>query len=455
MKNTAALILLSAITILSGCSSVTYPFRKISSVSETKSSNLEDMNWHFVSTTFSGLNYVYTPFFVDGQTVVLYTGGAGVNPGNGVLKLTSTLVERNKMSETIVIKSGPDRKNYNYFRAPRVAKFGSEAWMLVEVSGCYSGCDTNDLPKSMAVYKSNDDGKTWTFLDYQQVDGKRYVAQWFAETGLIYNPKGSAEIDLKDLTKNKFVTIGESTEIHVSADGVHYRSVKMNHPFPNDRLIFASFTKTPYGYHMMTNANWSDKYYTLTVRHLFSKDLVNWIPLESTTGLKNPLFYKGVHLSYDEKANKLWAISPCGSSKPCSFVTWMTPKDFSNDLGRTQSNGLIPVGEFVHYRGDTAMILDRVTKGSQTTYKIRYANGTIDSGFTKDMFQFPLENYNRQGCEESASKPLCIGDAVNVNGQWASIMGIYHGDPAGTKYAVKFTSGVVDTGYLRSMLTLP
>jgi hypothetical protein len=452
MKTTAALILL---ILLTGCSYYNFhynPNRSISSVSTSKSSNLEDMNWHFVSTTFSGLNYVYTPFFVDGLNVTMYTGGAGVNPGNGVLKLTSTMTEKNIMSESVVVKTGPDSKNYNYFRAPRVAKNGNELWMLVEVSGCYTGCDTNELPKSMAVYKSTDDGKTWTFLDYQQVDGKRYVAQWFAETGLIYNPKGSNEINLKDLTKNKFITIGESTEIHVSADGIHYRSVKMNHPFPKDRLIFASFTKTPFGYHMMTNANWSDKYYTLTVRHLFSKDLVNWIPLESNSSLKNPLFYKGVHLSYDEKANKLWAVSPCGTSNPCSFVAWMTPKDFSKELGKTKSNGLIPVGEFVHFHGDTAMILDQMKKGNATTYKIRYANGKIDSGFTKDMFQFPLEGYNRQGCEEGI---VCVGDAVNVNGQWASVMGILFGDPAGTKYAIKFTTGVVDTGYLKSMFTIP
>lgn len=444
-----------------GCaelSTSTHSTRTISSIqNDTQSSNLEILDWHIVTTKLRGLNYVYTPFEMNNSMATLYTGGAGVNPGNGVLKLTTTLSDNNSMSEKFVIRKGPDLKNYNYFRAPRVARNGDEVWMVVEIAGCYSGCDSKDHPKSLGVYNSSDAGKTWKFLDYLMVDGSRFVANWYGHTGLIYNAKGDSEINLSDLTKNKFITIGENKNIFVSADGVHYRSIPMNHPFPKDRLVFASIAKTPYGFHMMTCANWSDKYYTTTVRHLFSKDLVNWIPLESTSSLKNPDFYKGIHLSYDEKSDRLWAISPCGTSDACSIGAWLTPKDYLAPQTSKQSD-LIPVGEFVSYNGDTAMILDRTSANStnsKITYKIRYSSGTIDSGFTKDMFQFPLANYDRQGCEKNIESPLCVGDAIYINGNLASLMGIHYGDSNGVKYAVKFSNGTVDTGYYRSMIALP
>jgi hypothetical protein len=180
---------------------------------------------------------------------------------------------------------------------------------------------------------------------------------------------------------------------------------------------------------------------------------VNWIPLESTSSLKNPDFYKGIHLSYDEKSNRLWAISPCGTANACSFAAWLTPKDYMTT--QEKKSDLIPVGEFVSYNSETAMILDRTQTEAKTTYKIRYANGAIDSGFTKEMFAFPLANYDRQGCEKNVANPLCIGDAIYINGNLASLMGIYYGDPNGTKYAVKFSNGTVDTGYSRSMIALP
>ncbi|MBC7714437.1 MAG: hypothetical protein H7177_13915, partial [Rhizobacter sp.] len=268
--------------------------RAISSVSSIDPNQMPPIEWHFVTTTFQGLNYVYTPFFIkDEKNLTLYTAGGGTAAGNGIRKLSTDLFGTKAITEKMVIPTGPDAAKYNYFRAGRVSKNGSELYMLTEIAGCYEGCDTPAAPKSMATYHSLDDGNTWTFVGFVNVDGKRYVSQWMAQTGLVWNPNGSKDLDLKDLTNNKFITIGENRDMFVSNDGVNFKSIKMNHPFPKDRLVFASLAKTPFGFHMMTCANWSDRYYTMAVRHLFSKDLVNWYPIESSTFLKNPQFYKG------------------------------------------------------------------------------------------------------------------------------------------------------------------
>jgi hypothetical protein len=412
-------------------------------------------NWNIVSTSLNIQGYVYSPFFVSGSNLVLYTGGSGVNPNNGVLKLTSPITGSQVASEARVIGSGPDLSQYNYFRAPRVAKNGSELWMLVEVSGCYSGCDSAQFPKSLATYRSANDGQTWNFLGFIKVNGQRYVSQWFAHTGLIYNPQGSATIDLVDLIKNRFITLGENRDIFVSADGINYQSVSINHPFPKDRLVFASLAKTPYGYHLTSSANWSDAYYTTTVRHLFSKDLKNWVALESNSYMKNPLFYKGVHLSYDQVSKKLWAVSPCGTGSACGWVAWLEAKDYSNPALATPPSDILPVGEFVHINGQTAMITGSAVSGTAVKYKIRLANGTYDSGYTKNMFSLPLASYKRQGCFVLGSETICVGDAVYVGSSVASIMGINTSVSGGWKFALKFSNGVVDTGYTRQMLQIP
>ncbi|MBC7713340.1 MAG: hypothetical protein H7177_08375, partial [Rhizobacter sp.] len=302
---------------------------------------------------------------------------------------------------------------------------------------------------------SLDDGNTWTFVGFVNVDGKRYVSQWMAQTGLVWNPNGSKDLDLKDLTNNKFITIGENRDMFVSNDGVNFKSIKMNHPFPKDRLVFASLAKTPFGFHMMTCANWSDRYYTMAVRHLFSKDLVNWYPIESSTFLKNPQFYKGVHLTYDEPSKKLYAISPCGSTKGCSFVAWTEAKDYLDPNTNDQKNEFVPVGEFVFIKDRTAMIIDHQTSNIGEKYKVRFSDGTYDSGYTKDMFVFPLKSYKRQGCINMGKETLCVGDAVYIGSDVASIMGYYNNDPSKIKFAIKFANGKVDSGFTRDMLTLP
>lgn len=429
--------------------------REISAVPPNLPLTTTETDWHFVATDFNIGGFVYTPFFVNGSGLTFYTGGSGTDPQNGVLRLNGTAEEKSAARRTTVIPTGPEALHYNYFRAPRVAKAGSELWMLVEVSGCYEGCDSHVYPKSLATYRSLDDGLTWTFLDFVSVDGKRYVAKWFGHTGLVYNPKGSATVDLADLTKNRFVTLGEDMNLFVSADGVHYRSVPINHPFPRDRLVFASIARTPYGFHLTSCANWSDHYHTTTVRHLFSKDLVNWYPIESSSPLKNPAFYKGVQLTYEESTRRLWAHSPCGSDESCGFLAWLEARDFLIPSPPPKNPDLIPTGEFVYFRGETAMILGRSTRASGETYRVRFSSGRYDSGYTRDMFTFPLAGYRRQGCSGSRESGICVGDAVKANGWLASILGYTDTDPAKSKFAVKFISGVVDTGYPASMISLP
>lgn len=443
-------------TKISNNKETSHPNRSISSLDLNKLENkLDQLNWNFVTTKFKGLNYVYTPYFVENEKAVFITGGAGVNPGNGILKLKSSLVENNVMNSQMLIKSGPDLKNYNYFRAPRAAKAKNEVWVLSEMAGCYSGCDNAQFPKRIGAYHSVDFGETFKFLDFINVDGVPLVAEWFAQTGLIYNPDGSSVIDEVDLTRNKFITTGERLNILVSSDGINFKSFNLNYPYPKDRLIFTSLARTPFGYHMMTNANWSDKYYTIAVRHLFSQDLINWIPLESYASFKNPNFYKGIHLSYDVTANRLWAISPCGNDGACSFVGWLTPQDFSKTIILDSASDVIPTGEFVQYFGKTVMILGHRQSNEKTTYQIRFADGRIDSGFTKDMFQFPLKHYQRHGCATEEDQIICVGDAVSFSGVYAAVIGLYLGPDNIVKYALKYSTGNIDTGFLKKHLTLP
>ncbi len=444
-----------SVLFLNACAAMAPNNRDVSSDNLLDPNKLPRVDWQFQETTLELNGLVYTPFFVNGNNLTLYSGGPGSDPKNGVLRLDGTF-PTGKLKEIVVLKTGPDLKKYNYFRAPRVAKSGSELWMLVEISGCYEGCDTPQDPKSLGLYHSINDGSDWKFIDYVKVDGSRYVAKWFGHVGLVYNPAGSLNLNLIDLTKNRFITIGEDRNILVSADGVNYKSIPMNHPFPKDRLVFASMAKTPYGFHLMSNANWSDSYYTTTVRHLFSKDLINWHPIESNSFLKNPKFYKGVHLSYDEKADKLWAISPCGASGGCSFVAWVKPKDYLDTTQALAQSDFIPVGEFVYVNGQTAMIIDKTKKASGYTYKIRLANGSYDSGYTKEQMTLPLSSYKRQGCIGKPDVQLCVGDAIYVNKVLATVMGYFDADPAKIKFAIKFSvTGIVDTGYTRSMIALP
>ena len=390
--------------------------------------NLPPVEWQFASAQFNLTNRVYTPFFVNGQEIVLYGAGPGSAAGNGVFALTTNITGTAEIIERKIISTGPDVAHYNYFRSPRIARNGSEIWMLFEVSGCYSGCNSPQFPNRLAVYRSVNDGSNWTFLNFATVDGVPYISKWFAHTGLIYNAKGSAQLNLVDLTKNRFITIGENRDIFVSADGINYRSVPMNHPFAKDRLVFASMAKTPYGYHLTSSANWSDVYYTTTVRHLFSKDLRNWYPIESNSFLKNPRFYKGVHLSYDEKSKKLWAISPCGAIEPCSFLAWLEPKDFLDIKQVPPKSNAVSIGEFVHIKGRTAMVVDRVTKANIDTYRVRIFDGTFESNVTKDMMTFPLTSYKRQGCVSNNNANICVGDTVYINKNLASVMGFYDKD---------------------------
>ena len=413
---------------------------------------LPEVDWTFQSLTFKATNHVYTPFFIDGDDFVAFTAGDGTAAGNGLFRLNTNLSGTKAMTQTMVIVTGPDITHYNYFRAARVAKNASELWMVVEVSGCYTGCATAVFPNRLAVYHSLDDGYHWTFLNFVSVDGTIYSSQWFAHTGLIYNPSGSATLDLVNLTKNRFVTVGENRNIFVSADGINYSSVPMNHPFPKDRLVFAALAKTPYGYHLTSCANWSDTYNTTTVRHLFSKDLKNWVAIESNSFLKHPTFYKGVHLSYEESTQRLWALSPCGSFEGCSFLAWMNPKNFLDPKLKTPMTETLPVGEFVHINDQTAIVTSRSPSSSGDLYTLRLANGGFATNLKKEDLVLPLSGYKRQGCTQS----FCVGDAVYMNANLATIMGYYDKDPLNIKYALKFTSnGSVDTGYSAKMLTAP
>jgi hypothetical protein len=414
---------------------------------------LQQPGWHFFSPQFKSSSFVYTPFFIDNSEIKLFTGGGGTQSGNGVLSLTTSLTDSSKFEVKNIIPLGPKKNNYNYFRAVRVARNGNLYWLLAEVSGCYNGCDSRLNPKSLAAYTSSDGGKSWTFIDYIRVNGKRYVAQWFGHTGLIYNPSGSSQLNLTEPENNRFITVGEDRDILVSNDGVNYASIPMNHPFPKDRLVFASIARTPFGFHMMTCANWSDTYYTTTVRHLFSKDLINWVSIEDNSFLKNPNFYKGVHLSYDEESKKLWALSPCGKGN-CDFLAWLEPRDFLAKIDHPDYSDQVPIGEHVYLSGQTAMIISSDVEKNKMTYQVRHSAGAFSSGYTKEMMTFPLANYTRNGCHRDGTSYLCVGDTVSVGKYYASIMGFYAGDPKNTKYALKFQNGVVDTGYNLPMLIL-
>ncbi len=448
------LISIFAILTFASCSHVENS-RALTSEKSDVVKELAPVDWQFETSTFPNLRYVYTPFIVsEDNKLTLFTAGGGVDPGNGIRMLTTNTKGTIPVAEKMLIPVGPDLKNYNYFRAVRVDKNGDEMWMITEVAGCYTGCDNETFPKKLASYYSSDSGKTWRFISYVNVDGKPYVGSWSAHTGLVWNPNGSETLDLENYANNRFITTGEDRNIFISNDGVNFKSIVMKYPFPHDRLIFTSMAKTPYGFHMMNCANWSDKYYTTTVRHLFSKDLVNWYPIESSTFLKNPDFYKGVHLSYDGKNDKLWAISPCGSEKGCSFVAWTKPKDYLENTNTSRDKDILPVGEFVDYKGRTAMIIENTKTNNLVKYKVRFWNGAYGSGYTKDKFTFPLENYKRQGCVVVGEDTLCVGDAVYINSTAASIMGHYDEDQAKIKFAIRYANGQIFNGFTREMFNL-
>ena len=168
--------LLSTI-LFTNCTLLPSHSRDINSVSKLNPNTFPRVDWQFASTSFPFNTLVYTPFFINGDELVFYSGGYGVNPANGILRLTTNLSGQTILTEKTVLNSGPDLKNYNYFRAPRVAQNGSELWMLTEISGCYNGCDSAENPKSYAVYRSKDNGTSWSFIDFAKVDGKKLISK--------------------------------------------------------------------------------------------------------------------------------------------------------------------------------------------------------------------------------------------------------------------------------------
>lgn len=430
--------------------------REISSITQSSLVTPTRADWNFVSMNLNLKGLIYTPFFVDGQKLTLYSGGYGGGKTNRALKLEIDLSKSPPTStKKIAIKEGPSFPYYGYFHAPRVARNGNELWMLIEVAGCYNGCNDEAPPKRLAVYRSMNNGNDWTFLDFVHVDGKKYVDQWNAHTGLIYNPNGNSKIDLTQLANNRFITIGENKDLLVSADGIHYQSVTINHPFPKDRFIFASLVKTPYGFHLTSSANWSDRYFTTTVRHLFSKDLINWYALESHSFLRNPTFYKGVHLSYDEKTDKLWAISPCKNDDQCSIVAWMKAKDFLVPSQEPADSSSIPIGEYVHIDGKTALIISKKIIDTKELYNVRFSDGTFKNDYSPEMIARPLSGYQKEGCLDGfQNNKVCVGDTIYVYNKVASIIGIKK-SLLNTKYALKFANGEVGINYYSWAFSLP
>jgi hypothetical protein len=163
-----------------------------------------------------------------------------------------------------------------------------------------------------------------------RVDGSFY-ADWSAHTGLIFNPKGSSQVDLSDLTNNRFITFGQKNFILVSADGVNYHKASISWPksLAADYPVFVSMEKTPFGYHILSGNNWDNKVGVRYIRHLYSKNLVDWKVLERDSGMNNPNHYKGAHLRYEAKTKRLWSFAPCGYGKNnCSYLGWLKAKEF-------------------------------------------------------------------------------------------------------------------------------
>ncbi len=413
---------------------------------------LPPVEWN-ISSQAPQMDFVYTPFVFDNSQIIFFSGGSGVNPKNGVLKLVFDPKNNQLISKKAVIQNGPDINNYNYFRAPRVSQYGNELWMLVEVSGCYSGCDSSLFPKSLAVYRSSDKGESWSFLDFVKLNGHRYIATWFGHTGLIHNAQGPSTIDFNDLTSNRFITVGENRDIMVSADGVNFYSIPMQHSLDKDRLVFASIAKTPFGFHLMTCSNWSDLYYTTTIRHLFSKDLINWFPIEPNSYLKNTQFYKGVHLSYDSIHGKLWAYSPCGVSNGCNILASLEPKDYFVEDQQHLNLPYIPIGEPVIYNSQQGLITARRKLGNRYIYSVKALNGVGASDIRSEDLQRPLLNYQKFGCIKDKNAKHCIGDSISYGTKYGSILGFFQSNGSAIKYAIRFNDGVVDTGYTESLLT--
>lgn len=288
------------------------------------------VQWNILTRQYANNPYAYTPFLMEASDKIrFFTGGGGLVAGNGILELRSNLSGSIGLSQRKVIAQGPNQKELNYFRGVRLAQSGSEIWVMSEVSRCYSGgCDLTGAVKRYAVYRSIDDGAHWVYQGIVKLNGQELEGDWMAHTGLIFNPKASAILDLNDPTQNRFITIGTNSEIYVSADGLNYQSIPIQTPFEKDRQVFASLAKTPKGFHIMTGSNWVDGTGVSIIRHLFSRDLRVWHSIETESVLKNPHFYKGVHLSYDEKSGFLWAFSPCGSSNACGILAYLLPRDY-------------------------------------------------------------------------------------------------------------------------------
>jgi hypothetical protein len=296
------------------------------------------VTWNFVTKSYANMPKNYTPFFVDGSTLTFFAGGDNApsgHAGNGIGRYKGSLTSVS--SASTVIATGPDRVELNYFRGVSSARAripgstNQEHWMIAEVTRCYSAieCDIRGRIIRMAVYRSLDNGLHWSFQGLVTVNGKAY-GQWGASDALVFDPSKPAAIDLVNPQNNRFIMFGNKNTMLVSADGVNFKSVAMKWPseISTDTPVFVSLQKTPFGFHMMAGSNWDNLVGTQTVRHLFSKDLINWKVIELKTPSKSK-YYKGVHLRYEPATNRLWAFSSGGRKDPSGYLSWITPRDFS------------------------------------------------------------------------------------------------------------------------------
>lgn len=326
--------------ILSACSSL----EKTDRVPANLVSN-DKVTWNIYTETYAtvinGLGWkekanlgFYSPFYIDSETQNLYFFGSGKadHPGNGVY-LHRGNFDGVEPAGWRVIHEGPNSKTHNYFRAVAMGRayrtdgLSDEVWLAAEVTHSYARAKNIRL----GMYRSVNKGHSWEFQGLVKANGKMY-AGWDGHSGLVYQPDKPREIDVNNVAENRFILIAKRDWFLVSNDGLNFKKAPVSWPFSEDILVFASMIRTPYGYHIMSGDSWVPGRGTTRVRHLFTRDFKTWTVLEENTSFRPPDNYKGIQLTYEPYANKIWAFSDCtmrgGYRCKTGKLGWIEARDY-------------------------------------------------------------------------------------------------------------------------------
>jgi hypothetical protein len=269
--------------------------------------------WEVLTRSFR-TSRAYQTVHVDGSTsrVVLFAGALrnGVPTTEDPDRLWIGRGDLGGITDWRVAEPPHDpRRGQTYCRAVAASWVGDAIHVLAEARVSYA-----DGPIRRIAARSLDGGKTMQWRGEALLDGAP-MPSWDGALGLVHQPEMKGRIDLRDLTRNRFVCAiaPETPIVIVSADGLTWvTGQRVAWPWPDRATPWPCLARSSAGWHLTAKSRWQDysKYnHTYPDRHAFSTDLRAWraeehdIAFSSTTDASG---WKETAISWDPTGQWLY-----------------------------------------------------------------------------------------------------------------------------------------------------